>query len=230
MSAQGYFVTGTDTEIGKTYVSVALIHYLCKQGHRVAGLKPLASGSEQTPDGLRNEDALQLAEASNVKLDYNEINRYTFEPAIAPHIAAELANTPIELDKIQQDLDDAAQKADKVIVEAAGGWLVPLNDTATVADLAMQLNGPELAFSEPMNFLATVGHAPIVVTHITIQYGFQSAAARVREQTTGSGSPLPSAATAAFVSSAASTTSLSTAAPTTSTIASRTAICTNLCA
>lgn len=139
---QGYFITGTDTEIGKTYCSVQLVRQLCAQGHKVVALKPVASGCQQTESGLRNGDALQLIQAANLSLDYQRINRYAFEPAIAPHIAAAQASVDIDLRLIAEDLDFAASQADKVIVEAVGGWMVPLTNTESVADLAKQLQLP----------------------------------------------------------------------------------------
>jgi len=136
------FVTGTDTGVGKTLISVALIELLQQQGLKVAGMKPIASGCEMTADGLRNDDALKLSQQSNVDLPYELINPYAFEPAIAPHIAAEQAGIEIELDKIQQNYSLIKQQVDVVVVEGAGGWLVPLNNTQTMADLAVLLDLP----------------------------------------------------------------------------------------
>lgn len=138
----GYFVTGTDTEIGKTYSSVSLIKHLTESGYRVAALKPVASGCELTNNGLRNSDALLLNGAANVTLPYERVNRYAFEPAIAPHIAADLTDTQINLNKIVGDLQVAQSQADLVVVEAAGGWLVPLDDSQSIADLAHALALP----------------------------------------------------------------------------------------
>ena len=145
MQDSGYFITGTDTEIGKTFTSVCLINYLVSKKLRVAGLKPVASGCETTDQGLRNEDARQLMEAANVELEYDQVNRYSFEPAIAPHIAAHLSGQVIELGKIENDFHAARSVADRVIVEAAGGWRVPLNDEHNMADLAIRLGLPVIA-------------------------------------------------------------------------------------
>ena len=138
----GFFVTGTDTEVGKTRVSVALIELLQQQGKTVAGMKPIASGCENTPEGLRNEDAIALIKQANIELPYDVINPYAFEPAIAPHIAAEQAGITIDLSLIKQCYQDIQQQADAVVVEGAGGWLVPLNKQHTMADLAVQLELP----------------------------------------------------------------------------------------
>ncbi len=131
------FITGTDTGIGKTRVASALIRHLVAEGHRVAGLKPVASGCERTPAGLRNEDALSLMAASNVKLPYEVVNPFAYEPAIAPHIAAREAGRVIDIQKISRLTKTI--EADYLVIEGAGGWCVPLGDTAMLADLAKAL-------------------------------------------------------------------------------------------
>lgn len=136
------FVTGTDTDAGKTVISVALIDLLKQQGLRVAGMKPIASGCELTEVGLRNDDAMQLAQHANVHLAYDMINPYAFQPAIAPHIAAEQVNVAIDLDVIKHNFEQIQQQADAVVVEGAGGWLVPINQQHTIADIASALNLP----------------------------------------------------------------------------------------
>ena len=98
--SQGYFVTGTDTEVGKTVISVGLIKKLQQQGRRVVAMKPVASGCEMTSGGLRNEDALALHEAADIKVAYEQINPYAFAPAIAPHIAAQQAAVDIDLQRL----------------------------------------------------------------------------------------------------------------------------------
>lgn len=136
------FVTGTDTEVGKTRVSVALIELLQQQGLTVAGMKPIASGCDITSEGLRNDDAVKLSQQSSVDLPYDLINPYAFEPAIAPHIAADQAGIKIDLNIIRQNYKQIQQQVDAVVVEGAGGWLVPLNNTQTIADLAVCLDLP----------------------------------------------------------------------------------------
>lgn len=136
----GYFVTGTDTGVGKTLVSQILLHRLRREGRRVIGFKPVASGCEQTVDGLRNADALALQQASSVALPYAQINPYAYAPPIAPHLAAAAQDERIELARIQTCLNQAA--ADYAVVEGVGGWLVPLNDRESVADLAALLQLP----------------------------------------------------------------------------------------
>lgn len=135
------FVTGTDTEIGKTVVSVILMRNLVAMGYRVAGMKPVASGCTQTPEGLRSDDALELIAARNVEAPYELVNPYAFEPAIAPHLAAQDAGTEILLDKIMHCFQALSQTADYVVVEGVGGWQVPLGNGFMVADLAGELRG-----------------------------------------------------------------------------------------
>ena len=94
---EGFFVTGTDTGVGKTLVSAALIHLLAKRYERVVGMKPVASGCRQTEQGLRNDDAEILLAASTIEPEYSNVNPYAFEPAIAPHLAAKEAGIKIEL-------------------------------------------------------------------------------------------------------------------------------------
>jgi len=124
---QGYFITGTDTGVGKTVVSTALISHLVERGYKVAGLKPIASGFEQHNGQLQNEDVQAVMAQSNVNLPRKRVNRYGFEPAIAPHIAAAESSQNIHFSKIQTDVDEAARVSDLVIVEGVGGWLVPLH-------------------------------------------------------------------------------------------------------
>ncbi|MDH3638612.1 MAG: dethiobiotin synthase [Gammaproteobacteria bacterium] len=142
MTAPGVFVTGTDTEIGKTVVAQAIAKTWIERGHRVAGMKPVASGCRVTREGLRNDDALALQKACNVPAAYAAVNPYAFEPAIAPHIAAHRSGTRIDLGRIQCAFDDLVTYSDRVIVEGVGGWLVPLDERLTVADLALRLRLP----------------------------------------------------------------------------------------
>jgi dethiobiotin synthetase len=129
-----WFVTGTDTEIGKTFATCDLIRHCVARGERVAGLKPVASGCEVTTEGLRNEDALALAAASNVHLAYETINPYAFAPPIAPHLAAAAEGIMIDPARAARSLEACA--ADRVLVEGAGGWRIPIGSGRFLADLA----------------------------------------------------------------------------------------------
>lgn len=144
---KSYFITGTDTGVGKTYISSGLVRHFSSQGKHVAGMKPVASGCELSEHGiwqgqLVNDDVVALYEAGNVKAPLELINPYHFTPAIAPHIAAEKAGVEIDLDVILRSYHTLAEMADVVIVEGAGGFFVPLNDQHTLADLAVKLNLP----------------------------------------------------------------------------------------
>lgn len=158
------FVTGTDTDVGKTRVSVALIELLQNQGLTVAAMKPVASGCEMTEYGLRNDDALQLNQQANVDLDYELTNPYAFEPAIAPHIAAKQAGAEINLDIIKNNFQQIKQQADAVVVEGAGGWLVPITSTQTMEDLAVALALPVILVVDIR--LGCINHALLTVQAI----------------------------------------------------------------
>jgi dethiobiotin synthetase len=139
-----FFVTGTDTGVGKTTVTVRLMQQLVAQGLTVIGMKPVASGCEWLDGRWQNEDVCQLTDASNVKAPPELINPYCFEPAIAPHIAAAQAGVAIDLNIIQEAYTQLTTLADVVIVEGAGGLLVPLNSSQTMADLIQALDIPAL--------------------------------------------------------------------------------------
>jgi dethiobiotin synthetase len=139
---RGYFVTGTDTGVGKTRVSLALMRLLQSQGHVVTGMKPVASGCRSTPSGLVNDDALQLQAQASFGVAYHQVNPYAFEPAIAPHLAARAVGVDIEIEVIQAALASLTETADRVVVEGVGGWLVPIDATRTMADVAVAIGLP----------------------------------------------------------------------------------------
>lgn len=138
----GWFITGTDTGVGKTLVACALVDALARAGHKVAGMKPVASGARRAPDGLRHEDAERLRAAGNVQADYETINPYCFEPPIAPHLAAEDAGQAIRRELILECYAQLKQRARFVVVEGAGGWRVPLGPQWAMSDLARALGLP----------------------------------------------------------------------------------------
>jgi dethiobiotin synthetase len=135
---QGYFVTGTDTGVGKTLIACALLHAFARTGKSVVGMKPVAAGRE----GGRWADVEALARASTVSAATRIVNPYAFEPAIAPHIAAELAGVEIALETIARAHEELSRLADVVVIEGVGGFLVPLNARQTGADLATRLGLP----------------------------------------------------------------------------------------
>jgi len=138
------FVTGTDTGVGKTRVSCGLLRQLRAEGLSACGYKPIASGCEQTPQGLRNEDALALQEAAQTNEDYGCINPYAFAPAIAPHLAAKAVGVNPNVTLLNQAHDELALSYNWVVTEGAGGFLVPLNEQITFGEWATQQRWPVL--------------------------------------------------------------------------------------
>ncbi|UZR28687.1 dethiobiotin synthase [Methylococcus mesophilus] len=140
--AQGFFITGTGTGIGKTRVSLALIRELRRRGFRVAAMKPVATGAVWRNGSLRHEDAELLLAAANVEAAYDEVNAFAYQTPTSPHIAASLESRPVDIDAIVAHNEALASRADWVIVEGVGGWEVPLNDHEKVSDLAEALRWP----------------------------------------------------------------------------------------
>lgn len=133
------FVTGTDTGVGKTLVACALLRAFAAGGLRAVGMKPVASGCQASASGLASEDAAQLVAASNVRAPLEWVNPYCFAPAIAPHLAAQQAGTVICLEHIGACYRSLAALADRVVVEGAGGLLVPLDAQRDFGHLASAL-------------------------------------------------------------------------------------------
>lgn len=141
-SNPGVFITGTDTGIGKTFVACALLRGLRDSGIRAVGMKPIAAGSLVSAQGLANEDALALNRASAFESDMALVNPYCFPDPIAPHLAARDARVAIDLERIRKCYLELHQTADFVVVEGAGGFLVPLGPTLSFADLSLELGLP----------------------------------------------------------------------------------------
>src|SRR5262245_38371282 len=140
--SRGYFITGTDTGVGKTLVACALLRAFAARGLRTAGMKPVAAGAEVHGNELRNEDVEQLRAAASVSAPRHLVNPYCLVPPIAPHIAAERAGVTIELDVIAQCHAGLSALADVVIVEGVGGFCVPLGPAIDTARLAARLALP----------------------------------------------------------------------------------------
>ena len=138
--SKGYFITGTDTGIGKTRSAVALMAALQQRGLTVCGMKPVSAGCTLGVEGLVNDDAIQLQQQSSLHLPYKTVNPYAWEAAIAPHIAAQQQGNEMTLAPIRSSFQKITAQCDIVIVEGAGGWLVPFNDTQTMADIAVDLS------------------------------------------------------------------------------------------
>ncbi len=138
-----FFVTGTNTEVGKTYATAALLHAAAQQGLTTAAVKPVASGCEQTPDGLRNSDALTLMAAMTQDLEYQQVNPVALEPAIAPHIAAMEAGKRLDVSRLVGICRGVISgKPDLVLIEGAGGWRVPLTPGTFLSDLPKEMELP----------------------------------------------------------------------------------------
>jgi len=141
--AKTFFVTGTDTDAGKTLVATGLLTAANGLGKSTAAVKPVAAGCESTENGLRNDDALALQSAMSLDLAYEQINPVALEPAIAPHIAAEQASRNITVSRLAGFCRGVMmRRADLTLIEGAGGWRVPLNSRETLADLARELQLP----------------------------------------------------------------------------------------
>lgn len=132
---RSYFVTGTDTGVGKTLVTAALLRRLREAGVKVAGMKPVAAGAVDGPEGRANEDALLLQAESSDRHPYAIVNPWLFTPAIAPHIAAAEAGVTIDVAPILAALARLREFAEVVLAEGAGGFLVPLDGERSFADL-----------------------------------------------------------------------------------------------
>ena len=138
----GWFITGTDTGVGKTRIARLLLEALARAGQRAAGMKPVASGCRATSEGLRSEDAESLRAASGVAADYADVNPYAFAPAVAPHIAAREGGVEIRLEKILECFQRLQRQAPWLVIEGVGGWMAPLGESLTVADVARALRLP----------------------------------------------------------------------------------------
>ena len=164
-----YFITGTDTGVGKTLISVALLHAFAAQGKSVAGFKPVAAGRDSDQ---QNDDAKSLRAASSLPLDYAQVNPYCFPDAVAPHLAARLVGEQINLPRLLAAYRELVLKVDVVIVEGVGGFCVPLNETQTSIDLARALNLPIILVVGMR--LGCLNHALLTVRAI-IESGMQCA-------------------------------------------------------
>jgi dethiobiotin synthetase len=137
-----YFITGTDTEIGKTFTTSALLRAFAKQGNSTLGLKPIASGAEEIDGVLHNEDVDSLVLASSVKAPQEIVVPYLMRTPAAPHIVAAVENVKMDVQRIASCYQQAQQLADVVLVEGVGGFCVPLDDETSTVDLALALSLP----------------------------------------------------------------------------------------
>ena len=139
---RGVFITGTDTEVGKTVVTCGLLAALVAQGKKAVGMKPVACGGEPRAEFIVNDDVERLLAAGNVNAPRADVNPYCFAPPIAPHIAARQAGVIIEIGRIERSFDALARLAEVVVVEGVGGFQVPLGPGVDTAQLAVRLALP----------------------------------------------------------------------------------------
>jgi dethiobiotin synthetase len=143
VSNKRYFVTGTDTDVGKTLVVEGLLAAAGEQGLTTLAIKPVAAGCERTSDGLRNEDALKLMAQMSEPLSYQQVNPVALEPAIAPHIAAQQVGQLLCLETLVKHCQEVlTQPAQLALIEGAGGWRLPLNETEYLSSLPQRLDMP----------------------------------------------------------------------------------------
>ncbi len=142
---KGFFITATDTNVGKTYVACAMARGMLEAGLKVGVMKPVETGcvsDESMPRGLRPSDALRLKEASQSEAPIELINPYCYSPPLAPNIAADEAGDSIKLSEIKNHFDNLAADSDIMVVEGAGGIMVPLNNNDKILNLMVMLNLP----------------------------------------------------------------------------------------
>jgi len=139
---RAFFITGTDTGVGKTLVAAALLHGANATGARTLGLKPVAAGGHMEQGQFVNEDAWQLKQLSTVQPNYADVNPVALKAAIAPHIAAEQEGVFLSAESLATHCRNQAETADFCVIEGAGGWCVPLNASETMVDLAVAIGYP----------------------------------------------------------------------------------------
>jgi dethiobiotin synthetase len=139
---KGYFITGTDTGVGKTLIACSILRAFADRGLRAVGMKPVASGAVPGGNGLVHDDVERLIAAGNLTAPREHVNPYCFAPPIAPHIAAAEAGIKIDPDHIGRCFNALTERADVVIVEGVGGFRVPLGPGADTAQLAARLALP----------------------------------------------------------------------------------------
>lgn len=142
---QGFFITGTNTGVGKTFIACAILSALDKLGYATRAIKPILSGAEQTPMGLQGEDGLLLQQYVNQSMSYSQVNPITLQHAIAPHLAARLENVPLSLEHvIQASAASVEMSGDVLIIEGAGGWRVPIDETHFLSHYCSYLGYPAI--------------------------------------------------------------------------------------
>jgi dethiobiotin synthetase len=161
--AKGYFITGTDTGVGKTLVAGGIAALLKNKGINVGVMKPIATGCKWVDNNLVSEDAVFLKSITNVEDEYALINPVNFEQPLAPSIAARLSNTKIDIEKIHTSYDILCERHDYMIVEGIGGLLVPIDEYYFVVDMAEEMELPLIVVCRPT--LGTINHTLLTVSY-----------------------------------------------------------------
>ena len=157
-----FFITGTDTNIGKTAITCSLIAKCIEEGFRAGGMKPVAAGCHIENGYMISDDVKKIIEVSNVDLNIKEINPYSFEPPIAPHIS--FKSNEIDINLIKKYLRSFENKMDYLFIEGVGGYAVPLTETFTTADLVENLDIPVILVVGMK--LGCINHALLTVESI----------------------------------------------------------------
>jgi dethiobiotin synthetase len=162
-NVNGIFITGTDTDVGKTYTALGIIEAAKSNGMKVAAMKPWETGCRQQGKRLIPSDAVRLMKASGMR-DINRVNPCRFRTPVAPYVAGQLENRPVAIDKIKKTYHELSLQHDLVVVEGAGGLLVPITKIFSYADLAKELSLPILVVSA--NKLGVINHVLLTVDYI----------------------------------------------------------------
>jgi len=164
MDMTGLFVAGTDTGVGKTLVSAALLYQWSRAGYACAGMKPVATGAILTEDGLRNDDAAVLMQAGSVQMNYAWHNPCVFADPVAPHLASMEAGCAIDLKQIKHAYHRLRSQTSRIVVEGVGGWSVPIDNQRTMADVVRMLGLPVILVVGIR--LGCINHALLTVSAI----------------------------------------------------------------
>lgn len=166
------FITGTDTDAGKTYVSERLLRLAAQKGKKCAGFKPISAGCEQTYQGLRNDDALRLTQASSIKLPYELVNPIAYLDPVAPHLAALKAKQTISIDTVNEAYNAISERAlDFLLVEGAGGWQLPLGQVVNNGELTEeQWYMPDFVKTHDLPVILVVGMKLGCLNHALLSY------------------------------------------------------------
>ena len=178
--AKGYFITGTDTGVGKTLVAGGLAALYKNQGLNVGVMKPVATGCKRVNNRLISDDAVFLKLSAEVEDEYEFINPISLEQPLAPSVAARLSNTKIDTDKINTAFDTLCERHEYMIVEGIGGLLVPIDEYYFIVDLANEIELPLIIVCRPT--LGTINHTLLTVSYAR-EHGLEVKGVIVNEST-----------------------------------------------